>query len=220
MSRFGKTLLGSALALLLLSGIAGLESQAGEKKTPLYKTPQAVFDAARKAAEKGDGKGVIQILSDDNRDGMAGMMVIIGSFSTQVGAAFAKTDEDKEKIKKIDDVLTRYGVTQEMAKNAIALAKEMKGKQPFEALPPLRKLLEPVKDRAGLIADMMVLTDKKGGKPFDEFKTAKLQDVKVDGDVARGSVLVTKDGAEKTEPIEFRKEGGGWKIHMDMNKKK
>jgi hypothetical protein len=220
MSRFDRILLGSASAILLLIGRAGVESQAGEQKAPLYKTPQAVFDAAKKAAEKSDLKAIIQTHSDDNRDLAAGMMLILGAYGTQLGPAVAKTDEDKAKIKKIDAVLTRYGVTPEMAKHAIVLAKEMNGKQPSESLPPLRKLLEPVKDRAGLVADMMVLTDDKGGDPFDDLKTAKLQEVKVDGDVARGSVLVTKDGAEKTEPIVFRKEHGGWKIHIDMDKKK
>ncbi len=53
------------------------------------------------------------------------------------------------------------------------------------------------------------------GDPFADVAESTLEDVKVDGDKATAKVK-TKT---KTEPLEFRKEGGSWKIQMPDNKK-
>jgi hypothetical protein len=209
----------ATMAVIALSAVYG---PAGEtKQAPTYATPQAAFEAAKKAAVQKDYRAVFGALTEDNRDAFAGLMVIMGSFVKEIGAKFAKTDEDKEKVKKIETVLDKHGVTPEMTQEAMTLAKEMQGKDPAEVLPVMRKLIKPLKDRVGLVSEMMSLTDQeKKGSPFEELKTAQLKDVKVDGNTAKGKLTMIKDGTEKTDPIEFRKEGAGWKIHIDMSKKK
>jgi len=206
------------IAAMALVGPAG----AGDtKKAPLYKTPQAVFEAATRAAEKSDMKGIIATLTDDNRDSFAGLMVVTGAFVKQIGGQFAKTDEDKAKVLKISLILDKHGITPEIIQDALAAAKDLKGKESADVLPVLRKLVQPIKDRPAFVAEVMALTDKgKDGTPFDELKSSKLKDLTITGDVAKGTVTHTTEGKEKTDPIEFRREGGGWRIHIDLNKKK
>ena len=46
---------------------------------------------------------------------------------------------------------------------------------------------------------------------FELFADDELKDVKTEGDKAKGT-LQKKKPVPRTEPIEFVKEGGGWKI--------
>lgn len=211
-----------ALAAVVLLGMLAAYGPAGEQ-APTYATPQAAFEAAKKAVEKKDYKAVVGTLTEENRDALAGAMVVMGSMVKQFGPKFAKTDEDKAKIQKIETLLEKHGVTAEIAKKAVDLGFGAKGKEPSELMPAIRKLGESVKDRAGLIVGMLALSDqdkKMTGNPFDDLKTAQLKDVRIDGNTAKGMITTTKDGTEKTEPIEFRKEKDSWKIHIDLNKKK
>jgi hypothetical protein len=50
----------------------------------------------------------------------------------------------------------------------------------------------------------------KGGDAIDEFTSATLENVKVEGDKASGTFKTAK----KSEPIQFVKEGGSWKVTM------
>jgi len=53
------------------------------------------------------------------------------------------------------------------------------------------------------------------GDPFTEVAESTLEDLKVDGDKATAKVK----SKTKTEPLEFRKEGGSWRIQMPDTKK-
>ncbi len=213
-----------AIATVAVLGLVTVHGPAGEtKQAPTYATPKDAFEAAKKAAEKNDYKAVVGTLTKDSRDTLAGAMVIMGSFAKVYGAKFAKTDEQKANIQQIEKILDKHGVSADMAKEAVELGLATKSKSQAEVLPAMRKLGASIKDEAGLVAAMMTLAekDKKAkGNPFDDLKTAKLKGVKIEGDNAKGTIIVTKDGTEKSEPMEFRKEGAGWKIKLDLNTKK
>jgi hypothetical protein len=177
-----------------------------------HKTPEDAFKAARTSLEKEDWKGFSDCLTDDSRDQMAGGFVMIGVMMKLVGSPGG--DEAKAKLKPIDDVLAKHGLTDEVMKK---MPDEKPGKDPESAKKAMKKLVEPIKDKGAFIADMMAAMKKMGdGKKENSIplpKDAELKDVKIEGDTAKGFV-VTK---EKKEPIEFRKVGGGWKIEMPMD---
>jgi hypothetical protein len=82
-----------------------------------------------------------------------------------------------------------------------------------------RELAKLVKDRDAFIVDffsMIPPKDKKG--PFEDMVGANpmLKDVKIDGDNAKGVLTGTQDGMEVSTPLEFKKQGGSWKIEMPM----
>jgi hypothetical protein len=88
--------------------------------------------------------------------------------------------------------------------------------------------LKAAEDKAGIsMADfkamdakrLFVLTVQKAdkapqGKGLDEITTATLENVKVEGDKATGTVKT----ASKSAPIQFVKEGGSWKINLSSPK--
>jgi hypothetical protein len=203
----------------VLALLAFDDSQAGEPKT--YKTPQAAFEAAKAAAEQGNVKAVVATFSDESVDAFAGLMIVLGAGARQAGAVLDKTVEDKARTKTIADALERHGVTPELIQAVEAWTKDLKNENPAEGLRALRKLLAPMKDRVTFVADMLgLLNQGKATRPFEELKTAQLRDVTVEGSTAKGMLTLKKEGKDRTEPLEFRSEGGGWKIHIDMKKKK
>ncbi len=202
-------------AALLLVGTAGA---GGGKK--VYKTPQEVFDAAKTAIKNNDTKTAMDCLTDEARDTLTGGVAFMALMAKGFGA-FAQKDEEKEKLKKLDDVLNRHGLTEEYVKT---LPKPQIGKKPSpeEIKEGIKKLVAPIKDRGGFVADVLALLPSKDGKkggPFEELGgNPKLEDVKVTGDRAKGEMVGMKDGKEVRKPIDFKKEGGGWKIDIDPTK--
>jgi hypothetical protein len=202
--------------LLLLAGLT--VAVAGDRQ-PVYRTPQEVFEAAKKALQKEDMKGFCATLTDDSRDAFAGVMVLM-PMMVKGFAKFAPEDKQKEllaKLKPLEDVMTKHGLTEE------ALNK-MKGEKPAGKGPEamkqaLKQLVAPVKDRCAFIAEMVAAFKKVDGKakegPIDI--KGELKDVMIDGDKAKGVIVGTKDGKEKRDPIEFRKIAGSWKIDLPMD---
>jgi hypothetical protein len=203
------------LVLLVALGTA----LAGDRQT--YRTPQEAFDAARKAIQREDWKGFCATLTDDSRDVLAGGMVMM-PLMLKGFVKLAPEDKQKEilaKLKPLEDVMTRHGLTEE------ALAKMPKdeklgGKGPDALKQALKKLVAPVKDRSAFVADMIAAMKKldpkqakQGPLPVD----AELKDVKIDGDTAKGELVIKKDGQEKRDPISFRRIDGSWKIDLPLD---
>jgi hypothetical protein len=106
----------SAVPLLILAGAPG---QTGEtKKTPICKTPQDAFDAAKAAADKGNVRSLCALLSDENRD-MFTAVLLIRAVAVKAGADFA-AEQDKAKQKQIEAVLAKHAITAEAARNILA----------------------------------------------------------------------------------------------------
>ncbi len=203
-------------ALLIAPVLAGLvlvpACNSSSSRSPSYSSPQEVFNAASGAAAKEDWETFSNCLTEDSRNNVAGMLVISATFMK----AFGEMDKTKgkERFKPVDDALKKHGVTDEMLKS-----KDINPINPDANAQRqmIAKLAEPIKDKAAFIGDMMralkqVSDSKNSMTPLE----GELKDVKVDGDTAKGTYVSKKGGKEKSEPIEFRKVDGGWKIELPM----
>src|SRR5881392_1105067 len=104
--------------LLLLAAVG--VALAGERP-PTYRTPQEVFEAAKKAAQKEDWKGVCATLTDDARDMLAGALVLTPlRFKTAAKLAGPKGKAILAKLKPLDDVLARHGLSETVLNNLLA----------------------------------------------------------------------------------------------------
>src|SRR5436305_13346758 len=98
-------------------------------------------------------------------------------------AAGAKDKEVLAKLKPLEDVMAKHGLTE------AALAK-VKGENPIGKGPEamkqaFKKLVAPVKDRSAFVADMIAALkkmDPKQAKQGPLAADAELKDVKIDGD--------------------------------------
>jgi hypothetical protein len=217
----GRLLVSAAMVVVLaeLGGDAG----AGGSKAKVYKTPEAVFEAAIKSAEQSDFKTLVDCLTRDSRDTVTGGVVFVSLMMKAFGEKFGK-DEDKANIKKLDELLAKHGLTEEYINSLPKPKLEAKQPDPDEQKKALKKLLAPVKDKSALLAELLALLPKKDKKdaPFGQFGSRPmLENLKIDGDVAKGEIVGTKDDKEVRKPIDFKKEDGSWRIEApEMAKKK
>lgn len=173
-------------------------------------TPEETFKNAKSAMEKDDWKGFISVMTEESQDVLAAGMVISAGFVAAVAedSGDAKGAED---AKTIQSALDKHGLTKEF------LEKEDAGDAP-PASPEegMKKLIEPVKDRAQFFVDVMDAF-KSLGKAQDESPMppgATLANLKVDGDSANGTIEFERDGKKRSEPIVFKKVGGKWLIDL------
>jgi hypothetical protein len=210
-----------AVAVLALAGLLGGGASAGGDKK-VYKNPQEVFDAAKKALQQDDIKTFAACLTEDSRDGLAGGLLLVGFFMKGFTEKFGK-EEDKEKLKKLDAVLARHGITEDFIKTLPKPELKAPDQKPdrAETLKMVRKILAPVKDRDAFLADMLSLMPKDGkrkGGLLDKLgPNPVLANVKIEGEKAKGEIVGMKDGMEVRESVEFRKEAGSWKIDLPLD---
>jgi hypothetical protein len=145
-----KPAVAGSLLLLAALGVA----VAGERQ-PVYKTPQEVFEAARKALQREDIKGFCAILTDNSRDTLAGGFVLMYGL---MKAFSMRESEEKQwefmaKFKPLDDVFAKHGLM-EKAPNKTKNAKPA-GDSPEAFAQVLKELVAPVKDRGLFIADVV-----------------------------------------------------------------
>ncbi len=200
-------ILGKGMLLLALLGL--MAPGCGKSGGTTHATPEDVFKAAKAATDKEDWKGFCDCLTDDSRDTFAGGMAFAGAMMKAFGGLGGK--DLQAKLKPIDDVFNKHGLTEE------ALKKTPGGGAEKDMAKAMKELVAPVKDKSAFVADMLAALKQAGegkGKDSGPFpKDAVLKDLKIDGNTAKG-VIVTKQGGEKSEPIEFRKVGAGWKIDI------
>jgi hypothetical protein len=211
----------SVLTVLMLAGLSAQHVGAGGGAKKVYKTPQEAFEAAKKAAQQNDIKGIADTFTVEGRDQMAGGILFFSLMMREFGGKFGK-DEDKDALKKLDEVLARHGITKEFIES-LPKPELTTGKKPDAEAnkKALLKLISPVKDKSALIADLAAVLPKKGdkGDGIESLKTATLKDVTITGDTAKGTLVKMKDGAEETEPLEFKREDGSWRIVPPAPKK-
>jgi len=205
-----RTLVGYGLLVALLIALPGCKKDkkdgggkdgGKEGGTVKYDSPKEVFAAAKKAEEDKDIKALFNCFSKDSQDTFAAGMAF--------GAAFASGAEG-EKGKPLKKILEKHGLTEKRFKE---IQKE-RPKTPKDQAKAMKKLIEPVQDKAAFVAEVKEAMDKLSDmKDKDKMlEGAELKDVKITGDKAKGTIVGKKDGKEKKEPIEFVKEGGGWKV--------
>jgi hypothetical protein len=204
---------------LALVGLAWIGARAGETKkgtAAVYKTPEEAFAALTRAADKADAAAVCATLTEESRDTFVA--------ATLFGAAAIKEklsgkEPDKDKLMQIDQVLTKYGINADAVKDVVAAMMEIK-KDPGPATwnAGVRKASQFVKkDRCGFFGEMILLVSReKSGNPFELYRNARLEDLKVDGETAKATMVLKLKDAEVREPVELRKESGSWKVNLSL----
>jgi hypothetical protein len=181
-----------------------------QKKAAVYKTPQAVFDAAAKAQAVDDFQTYVGCYAPKLQ---AAWVSFYGSTLAEARAEELK--KSAEVGKELARTLDRHGLTVK----AWAKIEKEAGGDPAKAAKALEAV---VKDHAAFLVDALKLL-KKGGFSLREIAgegERKLTDVKVDGDRATGTVVVTwtdreKRKRERKETVTFAKVGGGWRIEEE-----
>jgi hypothetical protein len=199
------------LGILVLAALA-LTGHGGETKTPSYATPQAVFNAIKAAAVKGDYKGVANCYSAETRKLLAADFALAAWFlkGGALKAAEAKKDQPLAKVFK------RHGLKDEMIKERFAEA--IKGGQDDINKARL-EIAEAIKDQVVFISDIVAAvsqldTTGQVRKQFLAIKDAELRDVTVSGNTAKGTAVIRANGKDQQAPMRFLREGGGWRIDM------
>jgi hypothetical protein len=182
------------------------DDKGGGKKS--FDSPQEVFDAAAAAEKQKDHRAAVECLTEDSRDRLAAMLLTVGMLTKAFGS-LDKSEQGKEKVKLLDDVFEKHGLTKEVLEKA-------------KKAPPARQAEEfkqLIKDPTGFVADMLAVMPRLSGKKGDQGAgplkgAARLEDLKIDGDTASGVAVTEKDGKKERTPIKFKKEAGGWKIEL------
>src|SRR5215471_9029682 len=94
------------IALVATWAGCGKSPTKDEPAIKLYQTPEEVFGAFMAAGAKEDWKGMCECLTDETRDKLAAGLILAGAFAK----GFAKTEEEKARLKPVEDVLARHGI--------------------------------------------------------------------------------------------------------------
>jgi hypothetical protein len=183
----------------------------------LIRSPQAVFETAKSAAEREDWETFCGCLTPESRDQMAGMLVVVAAMMRGFGGLAAlggpeKAQAAQAKIKPIVDVLDKHGLDEATLKSMRPTPMQV-GQTPPDQL---QRVLAPIKDRSQFIADM-INAMKQFGAPQDSKplqSDARLENVVIDGDAATGTVVQTRNGVERRDEMRFKRIGVSWKIDL------
>lgn len=171
-----------------------------------YNTPQAVFDASRKASEKGDYMTVVDCIAPEMRRDYAASLVVQALMLKGVGLAGG----DKA-ARPIKAVLDRHGLT-DKALSGISLGSGGAG--------PARKaraaIAKLIKKPKAFAAEMMAAQQKwaraldlPGGLPKSP---NKLVGVKVEGKKASGLAVMELGDTRVEYKVGFVKGPAGWRM--------
>ncbi len=208
------------VVVLALLSISLISCSGGSSEPAKHATPDDAFKAVQTAAESEDWGTIVNTMTKDSQDQMAAGMVLMSSMMAsfaEMGAKMAgdtpeakkKAEESKKVAGELKAILEKHGVSEESTKGINMLSDP-------EAM---TKLADKIKDKGALLTEVFStlskLDDKKAAEA-NPFKGSTLSDLKINGDSATAA-FASKDG--KTRPIEFKKENGGWLIHMPQPKK-
>jgi hypothetical protein len=229
------------LAALLTTAPAISAGEGRQEKT--YKSPQEVFDAAKEAAAKDDWKGLLGCTTPKTQDMLTGMLVLLGSQMENLAlAAATKGSKDKNEerdafmrkllktmFEPIHKVYARHGLTDKVLKDlggSELFAPDKGQPDPEKLKEAFAKAARLVKDKAGFVDDFMkemaklARTFGKGEDkgPIEIFgKNPRLEDLKIEGDTAKGMIVSTKRGREQREPMYFKKGARGWLLEPPID---
>jgi hypothetical protein len=184
------------VACIVLAVAAFYLIDRGSNKT--YASPQDVFEASRAAVQRGDMRAWCQCLTDDLRD----IMSLIRIVTLTPQEEMTKEDRALAEIKLKHGLSAKYlaGLQPE----AKALFSKRAGRE--EILAFAQKLLQPVRDRNALAADL--LQADASDEELAIFGEGKLSDVSMKGNMAVGLVTTPRQELRMV----FRKQGEGWRI--------
>jgi len=178
-------------------------------------TPQAVFELARTTVQNRDWRRFLALMTEDGQDVIAAMAVT----SVYGEKDYAKKSGEKLSFKETDAVLSKHGLTQEHVESVDPppeLAESLDA-----AMAAYRKLVAPVKDKPAFVAELMQAraADKLDPLNLAFPPTARLENVEVTGDAARGTLAIKDDeaGTSFNAPIKFKKVGDEWRIDAPLD---
>lgn len=198
------------LVALLLAGCGGprsVEPGGDQPRPPSLATPEATLEAARAAAAKHDYAALCQLFTPGAQEDLAAGLVVV---SRMVLASKADKEGAGPLRAKLREVLDKHGLSENNMPRIRIDAKATEEEQARE----FRKLAAPIKDRCAFAVDVLGVLyrhgDKPGGRLIEE--SARLKDVKVEGDKATATFVQARGGRESGGPVAFEKVGGEWKI--------
>jgi len=190
-----------------------------------YGTPQDVFKVAAKALRTNDWRTFSSCLTPTSRDEFAGGMLF--SLAQQKGALEKAPPETRARLQKqlkpLDDLLARYGITEEKMRD-FPRPTAAAGPKDLAAQKRLMRQLSTtlLKDRSAFIADFMAaerkVAESMGKKKPGDFDPGKLVDLKVRGDTATGAALARQGGKEVRVPMRFHKGANGWRMDIPQRR--
>lgn len=189
---------------LLCFAVANQARAAEVKRQAIYKTPQAVFEAAKKAMLANDVKSYLQLLTDNSLEVMSFAML-----EAAVPEAQPDFPGDNPKIKarqkKIRAILAKHGITSKVQKELRAAHEKKAMREPAKKI-----LKEKVKDRIQLMADFAKLLTDEGAKPVPT--DMQLIGLTLIRNKAMGTTLTVINNHKERGSMLFEKVGQSWKI--------
>lgn len=176
------------------SGTPDKSGGSGSSATSGHATPEAAFQAFKRAMDAEDWKAAALCLVPESRYGLAFGLVMGASFST-----FG--DESKEQS--LNQLLTKHGINLEEESGA-------EGEGDMEQA--MMDMFKPVTDLPGLIGELgaWIKQNASGDDQGGMMAVGELSEVKIEGDSATASVQSERGPM----PIEFRKTSSGWLVLM------
>lgn len=189
----------TALAYLVLVNT----TLAGEK------TPGQVFDMMYDAYRKEGAKGFMAHLTRDSQKALTG-----GTLLTLHGVRtyLSKFKETADHVKILDELMKRQGIDAAKLKSAADKVKPPRSAD--EAIANMSGFADWIKDGPAFVTDAITTINGLEQVPPIELvpRSASLEDLKVSGETAQGSIVYGFGKDSKTDPIFFRREGGMWRI--------
>lgn len=182
----------------------------GPPPEPVYATPEDVFKAAVRASEKDDVKTWCQCLTDESRDMFAVRTMV------QI-PIFGAGDDPKSPMREFETLFARHGFKPAfLAKVREQAAAVFRNPETSvdDQLAFVNAALGPVSNRQAFCVDLLKAMMSSGffkTSPLDNWREASLKDVRKSGNTATGTLTI---GGDRGEPVQFRKQGEGWRIDL------
>lgn len=184
--------------------VLALPAAAQKAKGKVYKTPQEVFDTFVVALKKRDAVIFVGCLTPDSVKHLAGERAL-RALATRNRVEKSKDKDEQLKYKPMLDVLDKHGLTAKATKDIDPSAFQQRQK----SISTLRDL---IKDHAAFLTQILAADAKINPKDKNDDVTPKLTGVKTEGNKATATVVISVNGMDIKQPIEFHKVGDGWKI--------
>ncbi len=224
-SRFGWLLGLTICCSLMLPGYTVSKASAAEKTKAAaslphkaaqvvnYDSPQAVFDAAKKAEASEDWKVFCQCLTPESQEAFSVETALDAVFLRSVvvglsGLLFAGEKEAEREFAKVSEVLGKHGFDEKTLKGI-----EEDSKSPEEEVAAIGRK---IKDKPAFISDMFAALSAMNGSEVIPLLvgSAKLVGLNIDGDAATATVVQTIKGKDLKDRIAFKKVDSSWLIDM------
>lgn len=196
-------------------GEGGKEAKASSSAK--YETPEAVFEAAKKAMESENYENLVSCFTPESQDYMVFGLTMAGTMAKAfagLGESFgAEPDADAKaeldaKFAQLDQVMEKYGLTEEKLESQGLDAMQ----DPKAATQKIAALID---DKPAFVGEMFkaleAASDGEAQGPQQMFM-AKLSEVKIEGDSA--SAMATVPDSPRARPLYFAKVDGGWLLDL------